>query len=150
MSKLGILIVSLLLTLTLPIILALSVLFVWGWGIAIIVFWGAIFVEFLVDNVAKYRLEKRYELQLATLNRDAKEIESRKLLNTHCAYCNRTNVIKLFENDNKYVCRYCQQENKVKVDIHSIRITTPVNIKADVTNIFKSIDTKEPDGSGDK
>lgn len=126
------------------ILIILTVALCCGIGIGIIAqSWMAGAIMFIIAIIAQFAINSMFTDIAARKNKEAdflaqqvlKEAAERQLpYDLNCAYCNVLNRVGVsFINENVFNCSSCKQPNKIYIQFTTVRITTPLVQKENVS-----------------
>ena len=142
MAKFVIILVSILVILVISALGALPCLF-WNMGIRNYLAWFFIITaaQLTIGKMWNYSVDRKIRLQMEKVNAAKTIANSFQYIEIRCAYCSTANMAKLLVGkENKFVCEACKETNAVILNTSSARITQPIMPKAEVAEIFKSLD----------
>ena len=100
-------------------------------------------VQSFVGMLWNYIVDKLTQLRFEEALASQKLADSIQHIEINCSYCGANNLVRiLLGKQNTFLCSTCKENNSVHIDITCARITKPIMPKAELSEIFKNLDTK--------
>ncbi len=109
-----------------------------SWAIGIICFLVAGAAQVAGHNIVMLISDRRNNTAEFLAEQVLREASQRKLpYELNCAYCNTLNRVGIsFINENIFTCSKCNQPNKVFIQFETVRITTPLTQKENISGVI--------------